>query len=92
MVARKGDTPKYVRNKQQDLFEVLAKARSHKELRKVKKSAAKEVRKRCIQQIEGADARELTVHPASRTSSLQFTIFVTIDFSQVLHRHRSFSV
>jgi DNA polymerase I len=61
VMARKGDTPEYVRKMQQELFEVLAKARSRKELREVEPEA-KEVRAKYMLGLEDADARDLAIH------------------------------
>jgi DNA polymerase I len=61
VMARKGDTPEYVRRMQLDLFEVLAQARSRKELREVEPEA-QEVREKFILGLEDADIRELAIH------------------------------
>jgi DNA polymerase, archaea type len=61
VMARKGDTPEYVRRMQQDLFDVLAKARSREELRRIE-PMAQEVRKRYMLELESADVRELAIH------------------------------
>ena len=61
VMARKGDTPEYVRRMQQDLFEVLAKARSREELRSIE-PMAQEVRERYMHELEDADVRELAIH------------------------------
>jgi DNA polymerase, archaea type len=58
VMARKGDTPEYVRRMQQELFDVLAKARSLDELRMIE-PAAREVCKKYMQELEDADVREL---------------------------------
>jgi DNA polymerase, archaea type len=57
VMARKGDTPEYVRQMQQDLFDVLAKARSLDELRRIEPEA-QEVREKYMQELEDADVRE----------------------------------
>jgi DNA polymerase I len=61
VMARKGDTPEYVRRMQQDLFDVLAKARSKDEFRMIE-PMAKEVREKYMQELEDADVRELSIH------------------------------
>ena len=61
VMARKGDTPEYVRKMQQDLFDVLSKAKSRKELCEVE-PAAQEVREKYMLGLEDADARDLAIH------------------------------
>ena len=61
VMARKGDTPEYVRKMQQELFDVLAKAKSREELREVE-ALAQEVRKKYLQGIDCADIRDLAIH------------------------------
>lgn len=61
VMARKGDTPEYVRRMQQDLFDVLAKAKSRKELREVEQDA-QEVRDKYMLRLGDADVRELAIH------------------------------
>jgi DNA polymerase, archaea type len=61
VMARKGDTPEYVRRMQQDLFDVLAKARSLDELQMIA-PLAKEVHEKYICELEDADVRELAMH------------------------------
>jgi DNA polymerase I len=58
---RKGDTPEYVRRIQQDLFDVLAKARGKDELRIIE-PMAREVREKYMLELEDADVRELAIH------------------------------
>jgi DNA polymerase, archaea type len=60
-VARKGDTPEYVLRMQQDLFDVLTKARSLDELRKIE-PVAKEVRERYMSKLEDVDVMDLAIH------------------------------
>lgn len=60
VMARKGDTPEYVRRMQQDLFEVLSKAISRKELREVE-PRAQEVREKYMAGLVDADIRELSI-------------------------------
>jgi DNA polymerase I len=61
VMARKGDTPEYIRRMQQDLFEVLAKGRSLDELRIIE-PAARVVREKYMRELEEADVRELAIH------------------------------
>jgi DNA polymerase, archaea type len=61
VMARKGDTPEYVRRMQQELFDLLAKARSLDELRVIA-PMAREVRERYMRELEDADVRELAIH------------------------------
>ena len=61
VMTRKGDTPEYVRKMQQDLFEVLAQARSRKELGEVEPDA-QEARERYMLGLMDADIRELAIH------------------------------
>jgi DNA polymerase I len=61
VMARKGDTPEYVRKMQEELFRVLSKAKSRKELREVEPDA-QEVREKYMLGLEDADVRELAIH------------------------------
>jgi DNA polymerase I len=63
VAARKGDTPEYVQRMQRDLFEVLAGARSRKELQMVEPDA-EEVRAKYMRELVDADidVRELAIH------------------------------
>jgi DNA polymerase, archaea type len=61
VMARKGDTPEYVRRMQQELFYVLARARSLDELRMIE-PLAREVREKYMRELEDADVRELAIH------------------------------
>jgi len=70
VMARKGDTPEYVRRMQQELFEILAEASSREELRRMGPKA-QEVRRRYMDGLEGANARELAIH--RRTSRLSYS-------------------
>ena len=60
LMARKGDTPEYVRKMQQELFDVLSKARSQDEIREAQ-PLLEEVRKKYMQGLEDADIRELSI-------------------------------
>ena len=51
VMARKADTPEYVRRMQKDLFEVMAKARSREELRKIE-PMAQEVHARYMRELK----------------------------------------
>jgi DNA polymerase I len=61
VMARKGDTPEYVRRMQQELFDVLAQARSKAELRIVE-PMAQAIRDRCMQELVGAEVKDLAIH------------------------------
>jgi DNA polymerase, archaea type len=61
VMARKGDTPEYIRRMQLELFEVLAKARSREELLNVKTDAHM-VREKYMLGLGDADIRELAIH------------------------------
>jgi DNA polymerase, archaea type len=61
VMARKGDTPDYVRRMQKELFEVLAEARSREELKRIE-PRAKEVARRYRDGLASADVRELAIH------------------------------
>jgi DNA polymerase, archaea type len=61
LMARKGDTPEYVRKMQEELFGVLPKAKSRKELREVDPDA-QEVREKYMLGLDDADTRELAIH------------------------------
>ena len=61
VMARKGNTPEYVRRMQQELFDVLAKARSIDELRTMK-PMAQEVRTKYVDRLKDADVREVAIH------------------------------
>jgi len=60
-MARKGDTPEYIREMQQELFDVLSKAESRNELREIEPEA-QEVRDRYMLELDDADIRELAIH------------------------------
>ena len=61
VMARKGDTPEYVRRMQQELFEILAGARSREELHRIEPKA-QEVRRRYMDELGEAEVRELAIH------------------------------
>jgi len=60
-MARKGDTPEYVNRMQQEIFEVMAEARSLEELRRME-PRAREVRRRYLDGLNAAIAGELAIH------------------------------
>ncbi|MBN1234930.1 MAG: type B DNA-directed DNA polymerase [Methanotrichaceae archaeon] len=61
VMARKRDTPEYVRRMQQELFEVLRQAKSREELRRAEPMAQK-VRERYMHELKDADVKELAIH------------------------------
>ncbi len=61
VMARKDDTPEYVNKMKQEVFEVLAHARSIEDLRG-KDHKAQEVYMRYMDDLGNADARELAIH------------------------------
>jgi len=56
VMARKGDTPEYVNKMQHEVFEVLAEARSLKDLRRIEPKA-RGVYRRYMDELDGADVR-----------------------------------
>jgi DNA polymerase, archaea type len=70
VIARKGDTPEYARRMQQEVFEVLAKARNLEELVDIE-FMAREVRRRYMEGLKEADVRELAIH--RRVSRLSYS-------------------
>jgi DNA polymerase I len=70
VMARKGDTPEYVRRMQQELFEVLGEARSREELRKIEPKAL-EVRGRYMDELMEVEVQELAIH--RRASTLRYS-------------------
>jgi DNA polymerase, archaea type len=70
VMAREGDTPEYVRRMQQDLFDVLAKARNREDLRRIE-PMAQEIHARYMRELEDADVRELAIH--RRLSRLNYS-------------------
>ena len=68
MMARKGDAPENVSKMQQELFDVMAKARRMDELRAIE-PMAQEVRAKYMDGLRNVDARELAIHRrVSRTN------------------------
>ena len=70
VMARKGDTPEYVNKMQQEVFEVLAEARSLEDLKRIEPKA-REVYRRYMDELEGADVKELAIH--RRVSRLNYS-------------------
>jgi DNA polymerase I len=70
VMARKGDTPKYVRRMQEELFEILAEAKSLDELGRIEPKAQK-VRRRYMDELGQADVTELAIH--RRVSRLSYS-------------------
>ncbi|OPY53540.1 MAG: DNA polymerase 1 [Methanosaeta sp. PtaU1.Bin112] len=72
VMARKADTPEYVRRMQKELFAVMAGARSREELRKLEPEAI-EVHRRYLEELVEADVdiQELVIH--RRVSSLRYS-------------------
>jgi DNA polymerase I len=60
VMARKGDMPEYVRKMQQDVFEVLSRARNREDLCRIAPKA-REVRRRYVDMLEQADISEMTI-------------------------------
>lgn len=60
IMARKGDTPEYIKRMQQEMFDVLAEARSIEELRLLEPKA-RDVRRSYIDGLENADVMELAI-------------------------------
>ena len=69
-MARRRDTPEYVRRMQQELFEVLGQARSREELQGIE-PRAREIARSYIDGLEGAEVRELAIH--RRVSRLRYS-------------------
>lgn len=70
VMARKGDTPEYVRRMQEELFEVLGEARSLEALRWIEPKA-QAVRRKYVAELGQADVRELAIH--RRVSRLNYS-------------------
>ena len=69
-MARKGDTPEYVRRMQKELFEVLAEAKSWEGLKRIE-PGAREVARRYRDEQGDADEWELAIH--RRVSRLNYS-------------------
>jgi DNA polymerase elongation subunit (family B) len=61
VMTRKDDTPEYVNKMQQEFFEVLAEAKSVRELQMIKPKA-REVRKKYFEGLKSVAAGELAIH------------------------------
>jgi len=70
VMARKGDIPEYVNVMQQEVFEVLAGARSLGDLRRIEPKA-REVYRRYMEELDDADIKELAIH--KRVSRLNYS-------------------
>ncbi|MGD0954047.1 MAG: hypothetical protein ABR985_16925 [Methanotrichaceae archaeon] len=70
VMARKGDTPEYVNRMQREVFEILAEARSLKDLRGIEPKARK-VYRRYLGGLDDADVKELAIH--GRVSKLNYS-------------------
>ena len=70
VMARKGDTPKYVNRMQYEVFEVLAGARSLDDLRRIE-PRDREVYRRYLEKLENADVKYLHIH--RRFSRLKYS-------------------
>jgi DNA polymerase I len=70
VMARKGDTPEYVRRMQKELFEILAGAKGREEL-KIIEPRARDVRMRYMEGLVEANVRELAIH--RRVSRLSYS-------------------
>jgi DNA polymerase elongation subunit (family B) len=66
----RGDTPDYVRRMQQELFDLLAEARSQEELQRIE-PRAQEVHRRYMAELGEVDVRELAIH--RRVSRLSYS-------------------
>jgi DNA polymerase I len=70
VMARKGDTPEYINRMQQEVFGVLAEARSLEELQKLQPKAQR-IYLRCLEELDGAEIRELAI--CRRVSRLNYS-------------------
>jgi DNA polymerase, archaea type len=66
----KGETPEYINKMQQEVFEVLSKARSLEDLRRIE-PRAREVYRRYMDELDGVDVKELAIH--RRVSRLNYS-------------------
>ncbi len=91
VMARKGDTPEYVRKMQQELFEIMAGTRNREELRRVQPQA-REVRRRYVEELAGADVdiRELAIH--RRVSRLSYSRRCAEAFAVAAHLKQGISL
>lgn len=70
VMARKGDTPKYIKRMQEELFECLCEARSREELRRIEPKA-RGIYKKYRDGLGNADVRDLAIH--RRVSQLSYS-------------------
>jgi DNA polymerase I len=70
VMARKGDTPEYINKMQQEVFQVLAEARSREELQMIE-FKARNVYERYLEELSDATASELAIH--RRVSRLRYS-------------------
>ena len=70
VMSRKEDTPEYVNKMQQEVFEVLAEAKSLEDLGRIETKARK-VYGRYMDELEDADVKELAIH--RRVSRLNYS-------------------
>jgi DNA polymerase, archaea type len=70
VMARKGDTSVYVNKMQQEVFDVLAEARSLEDLRRIEPKA-RQVYSRHMDGLDDADVKELAIH--RRVSRLNYS-------------------
>jgi DNA polymerase I len=70
VMARKSDTPEYINKMQQEVFEVLAQAKSLEELQRIEPKA-QDVYMRYLEGLNGATAGELAIH--RRVSRLKYS-------------------
>lgn len=89
VMARKGDTPEYIRRMQLELFDVLSKAKSREELREVEPDA-KEVRKKYMRELDCADVRDLAIH--RRLSRIHYSRRCAEASAVKAYRNRGFSL
>jgi DNA polymerase I len=91
VMARKGDTPEYVRKMQQELFEIMAGARSREELGRIEPQAG-EVCRRYVEVLAGADVdiRELAIH--RRVSRLSYSRRCAEAFAVAAHQKQGISL
>jgi DNA polymerase I len=70
VMARKGDTPEYVNKMQQEVFKVLAEARSLEDLIR-REPKARQVYRRYLDGLNDAEVKELAIH--KRVSKLKYS-------------------
>ena len=70
VMARKGDTPEYVNKMQQEVFEILAEARSLKDLKRIEPKSW-DIYRKYLDELDDADVKELAIH--RRVSRLNYS-------------------